>query len=642
MNKLAMLLLLAASGVWAQSVGGGGVPWSGGGSGNLPTATAAGQVPVSSSAGTTYTASSALNALTSVNNVRYLSCATDLGAQINTAVTSLGAAGGQIILPNCTTATWTTTATNVPFNVSIHGYGQNATVISCTVAGDCLQTLSNPFVTGETGAEIDSFSLNGNSAANQVLIHANASNAYTWHDLSLTNAPVCMEFDNSVDQSGGGTFSERNRTYNIRASNCTAGFLLNGKGTGASSFAYNTFEFGGGNGDGQWLVVLQNDAQVYGGSIDVTCNHTSSGGTAGGCVHILDTSFSGPLNPSEHLYITAEENGSGSASVVSATGSGALNFEGYVLNGAGAAPALSTTIGGSNAANVHFANAFGVTSSASGFGTSVATDTDLSSSSGGAPRAFFCPNQSACGLALGQNWSNNIEMFYAPGSPAHVQFLFGSTDVLQLGTDFVTVPGSLNVGPNSNSSNATLDLQSANGWALLSTTAGNFGIYSPSINTTPLSLVGDGTSFHNQFKIGSASLFVWSSTAQYADSASPDTGFSRPSADTVACGNGTSGNASCLFQAASVTTALISQSAAGVVASASTIAPTTPLVEISGTTGINTITLPSGFTSGCFDMLTEGVVVFGTSGNIQATVTSVADTYYRACYWPAISKWTIK
>lgn len=96
------------------------------------------------------------------------------------------------------------------------------------------------------------------------------------------------------------------------------------------------------------------------------------------------------------------------------------------------------------------------------------------------------------------------------------------------------------------------------------------------------------------------------------------------------------------IQGPSMNAALMNDDMVAVVASATTITPTTPLVEISGTTPIATITLPSGFTSGCFDILATGAWTTTTAGNIQATMTASANTPYRACYWPAITKWTIK
>jgi hypothetical protein len=57
------------------------------------------------------------------------------------------------------------------------------------------------------------------------------------------------------------------------------------------------------------------------------------------------------------------------------------------------------------------------------------------------------------------------------------------------------------------------------------------------------------------------------------------------------------------------------------IASATTIGPTTPLVAISGTNTITTVTMPSGFTSGCFDSLATGAWSTATGGNIYAAMT---------------------
>lgn len=88
--------------------------------------------------------------------------------------------------------------------------------------------------------------------------------------------------------------------------------------------------------------------------------------------------------------------------------------------------------------------------------------------------------------------------------------------------------------------------------------------------------------------------------------------------------------------------AAIPNSTDATVASATTIAPTTPLAEISGTANISTITLPPGFTTGCFDILATGAWSTVTGGNVQASMTAVTNTMYRACYWTSLSKWTIK
>jgi hypothetical protein len=79
------------------------------------------------------------------------------------------------------------------------------------------------------------------------------------------------------------------------------------------------------------------------------------------------------------------------------------------------------------------------------------------------------------------------------------------------------------------------------------------------------------------------------------------------------------------------------------VASAATITPTSYLLVISGTAAIATINLPSGFSTtvgGCLDIIATGAWTTTTGGNIQATMTAVANTGYRGC-WSG-TKWVIK
>lgn len=83
------------------------------------------------------------------------------------------------------------------------------------------------------------------------------------------------------------------------------------------------------------------------------------------------------------------------------------------------------------------------------------------------------------------------------------------------------------------------------------------------------------------------------------------------------------------------------------VASAGTIAPTSNFVVITGAAAIATITPPLGFSTsvgGCLDVLATGAWTTTTAGNVFATMTAVANTPYRACYFTVagVSKWYIK
>lgn len=92
----------------------------------------------------------------------------------------------------------------------------------------------------------------------------------------------------------------------------------------------------------------------------------------------------------------------------------------------------------------------------------------------------------------------------------------------------------------------------------------------------------------------------------------------------------------------SLSNTLMQNESSATVASATTIAPVTPFVILTGTTAIATITLPSGFTSGCFDAYNTSTNATTTAGNIAAVYTLTAATQYRICYVSSISKWTVK
>jgi hypothetical protein len=76
------------------------------------------------------------------------------------------------------------------------------------------------------------------------------------------------------------------------------------------------------------------------------------------------------------------------------------------------------------------------------------------------------------------------------------------------------------------------------------------------------------------------------------------------------------------------------------VASASTIAPTTPFFTLTGTTTINTITLMADLPNGCYDFLYTGAGLTTGTTNILASYTLVTNTQYRACYFG--TSWSIK
>lgn len=82
------------------------------------------------------------------------------------------------------------------------------------------------------------------------------------------------------------------------------------------------------------------------------------------------------------------------------------------------------------------------------------------------------------------------------------------------------------------------------------------------------------------------------------------------------------------------------------IASASTIAPASPIVNLTGTTAVNTITPPTNCTTSAIDCtvsflidVATGPATFGTSGNVYAAGSPAIGTFYDLTYNPATSKW---
>lgn len=85
----------------------------------------------------------------------------------------------------------------------------------------------------------------------------------------------------------------------------------------------------------------------------------------------------------------------------------------------------------------------------------------------------------------------------------------------------------------------------------------------------------------------------------------------------------------------SITTALVPQGAIATVATATTIAPVSPIVNLTGTTAIATITTPSGISStigGCITFIPASTVATTTAGNIVAVYSLVGAKAYQGCW----------
>lgn len=75
------------------------------------------------------------------------------------------------------------------------------------------------------------------------------------------------------------------------------------------------------------------------------------------------------------------------------------------------------------------------------------------------------------------------------------------------------------------------------------------------------------------------------------------------------------------------------------VASASSIAPTGLQFHVTGTTTVNTITIPTGFVAGTICIIPDGVFALGTSGNVAIAATTVVGKAMYLTYDPVSVKW---
>jgi hypothetical protein len=540
-----------AAGTWAAVSGGGG--------GGFPITL--GSTSIASSSTTT-----ALLGLTALNNVRYLSCASELGAQINTAVTSLGATGGYIVLPNCTTATMTTTATLIPPQISIIGYGKNATIVTCSVAGDCFQTFMNPTSHGEIGAEIANFSIYGSNTSGQVLWHGENMNGYTMHDLQFEpygtagTLTTCMLLENTTSGTG---FTEGNTTYNVSLErSCAPGvhFLQDGGDTN-TSFGYNRFDFKVVAQGANYGVTFDGPGFLYNGEITITCNHVGPGG---GCVQFIN-GFSTDSSlgiPNQRLYVTAEENGSGAGVELNVPGTGStLRFFGNLVNGAynSSGTVLATTLNDPN-------NAFNIS-------TNVPIDHNGN---------YLMPTSS---LTIGAG-SNTLGAGLSltgivPGFSPIAMDIIGAAAGTYAGYQ---IDQSLQTG----------------GTVFQNVVVGHaFVQYNTTDSTEPFEAISTPTTFANLVKTTALGQFCWDPASQFFGTTC-DTGISRTAANALAFGNGTQGNATAAVAVGKINVASARKGTfvctnAGTITISNTNGVATSDIIITMNTAGGTITTPPAF-----------------------------------------------
>jgi hypothetical protein len=264
-----------------------------------------------------------------------MNASTDLGAQINAAVTALGSAGGIIYLP-AGTYTMSTTATINQQSISLMGAGPFASIINCTVAGDCLiihpphfSCCAPPATGNALGGPYAQFTIEGNGATGQNLLHTIDMSSTSMHDIFLDGAnsstSSCLLMEDAI------YWTEENYFYNFQTGyNCQIAVNLkndSGNSNQPGSFGYNHFDFHMQPYTGQYGFYLQGNAQLYNGYLHISAN--AIGGTI---MHIGDTSGTGgfggePAN--ERLELQAE--GDTTGTVYNITTSASVPFVGWAI-----------------------------------------------------------------------------------------------------------------------------------------------------------------------------------------------------------------------------------------------------------------------------------------------------------------------
>ena len=207
--------------------------------------------------------------------------ASDIGAQINSAVTAVGSAGGNIcIAPGTYTMSTTGTIAATGFNISLIGAGSNATQINCTVAGDCLvYSMPGTGSRGNTSTQVSNFSIIGNGASGQIPIHFKDVRGTYLRDVFIDHSGAtapCVEFENVT------AWTEENWMWPSFGTSCFAAIqMFEDAALGTTSFGYNhlfPFVAVGSGQYGLYIPIASSSADLYAGEIHFTGN-LNSGGT---------------------------------------------------------------------------------------------------------------------------------------------------------------------------------------------------------------------------------------------------------------------------------------------------------------------------------------------------------------------------
>ncbi len=287
-----------------------------------------------------------------INNVIYLgNTGSDIGAQINAAVTALASTclintdtcGTIVIKPG--SYTMSTTAT-VSGNINIIGSGAQATVITCTVNADCIY-LAPPFWTGSgivnnAGARVSSFTIFGNGGSSQNGIHSLGINGWQIYDLTIdkfsgASASCMFMADDSTH------FSEENNIWELRlgvysaTTGCTKAMKFSASSATYDSFGYNNILIHCSPQAGQYCVSLEGYSYLYNGNMTLHVDIVN----AGIIFHAQDNALTGqgtyPNTSAMNINIETEQNiGTGGVIFDITSAANRIYLQGALLN-------LSTT-----------------------------------------------------------------------------------------------------------------------------------------------------------------------------------------------------------------------------------------------------------------------------------------------------------
>lgn len=267
-----------------------------------------------------------------INGIVYLNTLSELGAQINAAVTALGTNGGFIKLPQTGTAgaSWSTTATITQNNITLEGWGPRSSVFNCTVAGDCLllNLTSDYYCQGTcpgstiqaSGGRLANFAIRGNGATGQNIIHTQDMFSWNFENLLLDGANeaggACLLMENVT------YWTERNIQRGIEFGyECTKSVRMIAAAS-HPSFGYDYFQWELSPGSSQTGVSIESIIQLYHGRLDITLNMFGTSSTG-----ILVSAAA--LASEELLYLNGEAVVSTTGNVFSVTSTTAkLYFEG--------------------------------------------------------------------------------------------------------------------------------------------------------------------------------------------------------------------------------------------------------------------------------------------------------------------------